>query len=150
MYPGAELYFLRHESRSKLNAVAKKFTPYLPTPEFLKQFADRTNELEKELSRMKVDKHKLKPKESQTLVEIQVFLNQFMVEVYDIDFYGGDWMLGPNIFCMGVICKLEHQVRRYLDYYQLRIEENILEVMKVFENYIDTFTQYKRNMQREY
>ena len=66
-----------------------------------------------------------------------------MAEVYDLDFYGGDWMLGPNIFCMGVICKLEFEVKRFLWTFKLKTKEDISHVMGIFYLHRQTFEQYR-------
>ena len=48
------------------------FKPFIPTPEWLKSFADRINALRVELDKIGENAEEMKPKENQILAEVSV------------------------------------------------------------------------------
>ena len=63
---------------------------------------------------------------------------------YDENFYNGDWMLGPNIFCFGqTVCA----IGSHIDAYALRVKpKNFEDAEKMIEKILtnkNTILQYK-------
>lgn len=65
-----------------------------------------------------------------------------MGEVYDIDFYGGDWMFGPNYFCLNMICRLPRGIQMFMTHFKMKTEKDIVKVIEIFLAYKKTFQQY--------
>lgn len=65
-----------------------------------------------------------------------------MASVYDIDFYGGDWMFGPNYFCMNRICYLPHEVNSLTLHFRPKSLSDVKFLVKTFQGYKQTFEEY--------
>lgn len=147
IYPHEEIAFnLNNANQDQLNEISRKFTPYVPTPQYLKGIADETHALIEEVEKLKPNEDLMKPKESQIFDEIKIFLDQFMASVYDIDFYGGDWMFGPNYFCMNRICYLPHEVNSLTLHFRPKSLSDVKFLVKTFQGYKQTFEEYIANM----
>lgn len=75
-------------------------------------------------------------------IQIEAFLNSFMALMYDIDFYGGDWMLGPNVFCINIICHQEKSFKSVLTSTPLATKDDINFIIDTCHRYKKTWKQY--------
>lgn len=86
--------------------VQNEFTAYNIAPSTLKTKTDTAWQLLKELISIKVDKDKLKPRERKAILQMRHFLKLIFGQPYESNYYSGDWMLGPDIFCYRSICRM--------------------------------------------
>lgn len=103
--------FKPYKVGSKPGVTAKEvreiYRAYDPSPSNLKVITDHSLELLREINVSKsIDEDELKPRERRMLAQVKFFLKHIFGSPYEGDFYNGDFMLGPNIFCASPICKM--------------------------------------------
>ena len=86
--------------------IKTKYTAYNPTPEYIKQVTDAARALFKEVSEIKVDSDKLKPRERKALSQLKHYLKTVFGQPFDMNYYAGDWMMGPTFYCKQPICNI--------------------------------------------
>jgi len=79
--------------------IKKKYSAYNPTPEYIKGVTDAASNLFKEVNGMSVNSDKLKPRERKALSQLKHYLKTVFGHPFDMNFYAGDWMLGPTFYC---------------------------------------------------
>ena len=84
--------------------VKEKYVAYDPTPSVIKTRTDTALDLLKEISSKSIDTDKLKPRERKSLAQVKHYLQHIFGEPYDGNYYTGDWMLGPSLFCWQESC----------------------------------------------
>ena len=88
----------------KTSTIREKYVAYDPTPSVIKKRTDAALDLLKEISSKSIDSDKLKPRERKSLAQVKHYLQHIFGQPYDVNYYAGDWMLGPNLFCWQEIC----------------------------------------------
>ena len=86
--------------------IEKKYTAYNPTPEYIKQVTDAAWDLFKKVNETKVDYDKLKPRERKALSQLKHYLKTVFGQPFDMNYYAGDWMMGPTFYCKQPICNV--------------------------------------------
>jgi len=81
-----------------------KFKPYNPHPKNLKRITDSARNLLDELDGLGVNTRRLKPRERKAIAQLKHFLQNNFGLPYDADYYAGDFLMGPNLFCWQQIC----------------------------------------------
>ncbi|XP_020631918.1 uncharacterized protein LOC110068847 [Orbicella faveolata] len=81
-----------------------KFKPYNPDPKNLKRITDSARNLLDELDGLGVNTRRLKPRERKAIAQLKHFLQNNFGLPYDADYYAGDFLMGPNLFCWQQIC----------------------------------------------
>lgn len=82
----------------------KNFKPYDPNPVVLKKITDSSRDLLRELDALDVNTRQLKPREKKALAQVRHYLQNNFGTPYDGDYYAGDFLMGPNLFCWQPIC----------------------------------------------
>ena len=94
--------------------VKDKYTAYNPTPEYIKQVTDAAWKLFNEVNRTEVDSDKLKPRERKALSQLKHYLKTVYGQPFDMNYYAGDWMMGPTFYCKQPICDVGKHLRDML------------------------------------
>ncbi|XP_068693503.1 uncharacterized protein [Montipora foliosa] len=84
--------------------VKQEYVAYDPTPSTIKKRTDAALALLKEINETVISSDKLKPRERKALAQVKHYLQHMFGQPYDANYYAGDWMLGPNLFCWQEIC----------------------------------------------
>jgi len=87
-----------------LSVLRAKFKPYNPDPKNLKRITDSARNLLDELQGLGVNTRRLKPRERKAIAQLKHFLQNNFGWPYDADYYAGDFLMGPNLFCWQQIC----------------------------------------------
>lgn len=101
-----------------VEAMIKAYRPYNPSPQTLKDITDTSLALLRQLNGMKIDVNKLKQREKKALVEVKHYLQHTFGQPYDVNYYAGDWMFGPNQFCWQPVCSIGRDIYFHLDYFK--------------------------------
>lgn len=99
-------------------AMIKTYRPYNPSPEILKRITDTSLALLNKLKQLPINVDKLKPREKKVLAQAKHYLQHTFGQPYDMNYYAGDWMLGPNQFCWQPICGMGGDIFYHLDYFK--------------------------------
>lgn len=98
--------------------LAQVYKPYNPNPSNLKKITDASLALLKRLNALKFNDNRLKPRERKTIVQAKHFLKHVFGQTYDMNYYTGDWLMGPNHFCWQPICDIGRDIFYHLDYFK--------------------------------
>ncbi|KAJ7385382.1 hypothetical protein OS493_016463 [Desmophyllum pertusum] len=83
-----------------------KFKPYDPEPNTLKKITDTARRLLDELQGLGVNTRLLKPREKKAIAQLMHYHQNNFGKPYDADYYTGDFLMGPNLFCWQPICSV--------------------------------------------
>ncbi|XP_031569347.1 uncharacterized protein LOC116303878, partial [Actinia tenebrosa] len=122
------------------------YVPYDPTPETLKKRTDAAKKLYDEISSMKIDMDKLKPREGKAVAQVKHFLKHTFGVPYEENYYAGDWMLGPNLFCWMAICNIDYDVNAFAYHFQPVTYDDVEHVIKTISKYKQSIDQYRSNV----
>ena len=84
--------------------VKAEYVAYDPTPSAIKNRTDVALALLKEINDKTINGDALKPRERKALAQVKHYLQHVFGRPYDVNYYAGDWMMGPNLFCWNDIC----------------------------------------------
>lgn len=140
-------YDIFHNPELQTRDQARKgFSVYDPSPSVIKTQTDTTLKLLKEIEPKKINVDILKPRERKSLAQVKHYLTHIFGDPYEVNYYTGDWMLGPNSFCWQPICIIVNHVYNMLMYFEptnLSQMEFLLKTIKKFES---AFDRYVENM----
>ena len=97
--------------------VRLEFVAYDPTPSVIKNRTDTALNLLREINNKKINADALQPRERKALAQVKHYLQHIFGQPYDVNYYAGDWMLGPNLFCWQEICYHGYAVHNGLGLY---------------------------------
>ena len=129
------------------SVLMEKFKPYDPEPKNLKKITDSARSLLNELQGLGFNNRRLKPREKKAIAQLKHFLQSNFGKPYDADYYAGDFLMGPNLFCWQPICSVgSSDIAQGLGNFHLRDLDDVrlfLDKMKLVQG---TFTTYIKNM----
>lgn len=132
--------------------IREVFSPYKCHPEAIKKRTDAARDLYSRSTEIlkAVDRTKLEPRESKAISQVQHFLQSNFGAPYDENYYAGDWLLGPNLFCWQPICGIGGDLATHFNLKKTGFSpanEGDLEfVIDHFKQLNDSITQYIRNL----
>lgn len=94
--------------------IKNRYNAYNPTPEYIKNVTDAAWELFKEVNETKVEYEKLKPRERKALSQLKHYLKTVFGQPFDMNYYAGDWMMGPTFYCKQPICDVGKHLQEML------------------------------------
>ena len=94
--------------------IKEKYSSYNPTPEYIKSVTDAAWELFKQVNETKMDSNKLKPRERKAISQLKHYLKTIFGQPFDMNFYAGDWMMGPTFICKQPICNIGSDLKAML------------------------------------
>ena len=100
-----------------IDRIRMEFVAYDPTPSVIKNRTDTALALLKEINDKTINADALKPRERKALAQVKHYLKHIFGRPYDVNYYAGDWMLGPNLFCWQEICYHGYAVHNGLGLY---------------------------------
>ena len=138
LYP-EKIYLKPGVTPEEIRAV---FRPWDPSPSTIKSKTDEATKLLKELKSLKIDTKLLKVRERKALhVAKAILLNNFGWAPYGQNYYSGDWMFGPDMFCWQPICFMFGDLSAVIVHFKPR---NASELRKLD----DLFNEFNRSMER--
>jgi len=99
------------------NKIKVEYVAYDPSPEEIKKRTDASLALLKQIREKAINTDALKPRERKALAQVEHYLQHVFGQPYDVNYYAGDWMMGPNLFCWQPICGLGYGVYNGLGLY---------------------------------
>ena len=90
--------------------IKREYVAYDPTPSTIKNRTDTAQALLKEIRDKSIKTDLLKLRERKALAQVKHFLQHMFGQPYDVNYYAGDWMMGPNLFCWQPICEHGYSV----------------------------------------
>ncbi|XP_048583523.1 uncharacterized protein LOC5513995 [Nematostella vectensis] len=91
--------------------IKRIYRPYDPSPANIKKVTDRAMELYYEISNATISEASLKPREKKALYQVKHYLKHIFATPYDGNYYAGDFLMGPNLFCWQPMCSINSEIR---------------------------------------
>lgn len=129
-----------------IEIIKREFVAYDPTPSVIKNRTDISRALFNEISYKKVNSDALKPRERKTLAQVEHYLKQMFGQPYDVNYYAGDWMMGPNLFCWQPICYHGYDFYNGIIYHRPYTAEDVELIRTKLETHKKGILQYIDNM----
>lgn len=130
------------------NEIRQRYRSYDSTPARIKFVTDEIVKLTKRLENMDVKENKLNLREKRAKAQLSHWMrHMFPYGVpFAYDYYSGDWLMGPNIFCWSSICFLPLDVDKALPHFQPSMVEEMETVREKLMEINETFAQFVENM----
>ena len=142
-YPQETVY----DPEATFQSIIDNFTPYDPKPSSLKAKTDRALSLKNELTNLKLDVTKLKPREKKAFAQVEHFLESIFGNPFDGNYYAGVWMMGPNYFCWQPICNIGSNLKDHFSFdFSPKTEIDLKKIVNTIQNHKSILTQYKDNL----
>lgn len=127
--------------------VKQRYFPYNPDPAQLKKKTDRALELLKEIKSVQSNENKMKPREVKALAQVKHFLQHTFGVPYAENYYAGDWMLGPDLFCWQPICYLAYDINAYADHVKPKTYADVQHVIDTIKKHKTPIDRYRQNVE---
>lgn len=98
------------DAKGAAERVRSEYIAFDTTPSVIKKRTDTAWSLLEQLNDLGLVEEKLKPRERKALAQAKHFLKRVFGQPYDVNYYSGEWMLGPDLFCYRAICSLGYGV----------------------------------------
>ena len=129
------------------NKVKVEYVAYDPSPEVIKKRTDASLALLKEIKDKVINTDALKPRERKALAQVRHYLDHVFGQPYDVNYYAGDWMMGPNLFCWQPICVHGYGIYNGLGLYHKPYNTSDVELIETkLITHKDGILQYIENM----
>ena len=126
--------------------IRRYFQPYDPSPNATQNRTDEARKLLLELNELEFDTKLLKLRERKAVhVAKAILLNNFGWAPYIQDYYNGDWLLGPDLFCWQPVCKVFENLDVALSHLKPHNITDLEKLKDLFEEYNQTFNRYIEN-----
>jgi len=122
------------------------FRPWDPSLSTIRSKADEAAKLLKDLNALKINITLLKIRERKALhVAKAVLLNNGWFPMGQ-NYYAGDWMLGPDMFCWHLICDVFADLNAVISFFKPRNASDLRKLDELFQQYNRTFESYIENL----
>ena len=129
--------------------VRKHYRPYDPHPSAIKNFTDEVRILHDRLEEIigKSNGVKLKLRENKAMFVAQHLLrHSFDWGPYERNYYAGDWMFEPNLYCWQPICSVLSNLEDAIQYFQPSNLEGLEQIEQLFKKHNETISRYIENL----
>ena len=140
-------YEIHFDPDASTERIKVEYVPYDPTPSVIKNRTDTSLALFKEINETIITTEALKHRERKALAKVKHFLQHVFGQPYDVNYYAGDWMLGPNKRCIQQICDLGKAVYNGLGVHHKPNNASDVELIETkLKTYNTSILQYMENM----
>jgi len=124
------------------------YRPWDPSPNTIKFKTDEAAKLLKELKDLKINTTLLKIRERKAVhVAKAILLNNFGWAPYGQNYYGGDWMFGPDFFCWQPICTVLLDFGAVIETFKPHNTSELKKLDQLFNQVNHTFERYIANLE---
>lgn len=129
--------------------IHRNFRPYDPRPSAIKNFTDGVRSLHETLEVIigKANGSLLKLRENKAMYVAQQLLRHSVSGgPYNRDYYAGDWMFEPNMYCWQPICDVLSNLNEVIFYFMPGNLSGIEAIEQLLRKHNETFSQYIENL----
>ncbi|KAK3744963.1 hypothetical protein QZH41_008490, partial [Actinostola sp. cb2023] len=124
------------------------YSPYNPDPMVLKRKTDAAKDLLDTINGKNINIDLLKPREAKAVSQMKHFLQHTFGVPYDENYYAGDWMLGPNLFCWMPICSVHYDINSVAVHVKPVTYKDVEQVISTILKHKQVIDQYRKNVAR--
>lgn len=126
--------------------IRRTFRPFDPSPDAIKNRTDIAKATLDELNALKFNVSLLKLRERKAIhVARAILRNNFGWAPYGQDYYNGDWLLGPDMFCWNPVCSVFTNLNSAFSHFKPRNMTELERLRDFFEEYNRTIERYIEN-----
>lgn len=129
--------------------IREHYRPYDPSPSAIKNFTDEVRRLHDRLEEIigKSNGSRMKLRENKAMYVAQHLLrHSFDWGPYERNYYVGDWMFEPNLYCWQPICDVLSNLESVIFYYKPSDLKEIEQIEELFKKHNDTISRYIENL----
>ena len=127
--------------------IRQKYRSYNPSPSNIKLVTDEAWRLLEEENKINLEMHKLKPREKKALAQVKHYLQHVFGTPYDVNYYAGDFLLRPNLWCWQPLCDVPYEIKSSLHYFKPNNTKDLENLQRKLAEIKETFVQYRKNME---
>lgn len=127
--------------------IRKKYRSYDPSPSNIKLITDEAWALHDEINQINFEVHKLKPRERKALAQVKHYLQHVFGNPYDVNYYAGDFLMGPNLWCWQPLCDTPSEMKKSLYHFKPNSTSDLENLLSKLAEIKETFATYKKNME---
>jgi len=124
-----------------------KYRSYDPSPSNIRLITDEAWALLDEINQTNFEVHELRPRERKALAQVKHYLHHVFGTPYDVNYYAGDFLLGPNLWCWQPLCDVTYEIKNSLYHFKPNTTKDLEKLQKKLAEIKETFVQYRRNME---
>ena len=125
--------------------IRQHFRPYDPSPDAIKRRTDQAMELRRRLNALQINTRQLKLRERKAIHVASDMLLSLGWEPYSQDYYAGDWLLGPNMFCWEPLCAVFRHLNFAISHFKPDDMIQLERLKELFDQYNQAFDRYVEN-----
>lgn len=126
--------------------IKNKYSAYNPTPEYIKSVTDAAWGLLQQVNQTKMDSNKLKPRERKAISQLKHYLKTVFGQPFDMNFYAGDWMMGPTFYCQQPICNIGKDLKGMLESLKPENLEDVVLIENKMKIHKEGILRYMENL----
>ena len=138
---------IAYKPRVSPSEIREKYRSYDPSPSNVKIITDEAWELLDEIKKTNFEVHKLKPRERKALAQVKHYLQHVFGTPYDVNYYAGDFLMGPNLWCWQPLCDTPSEMKKSLYHFKPNSTKDLENLLSKLAGIKETFVQYKKNME---
>ena len=127
--------------------IREKYRSYDPSPNNIKLVTDEAWALLDEINKKDFELHKLKPREKKALAEVKHYLQHVFGNPYDVNYYTGDFLMGPNLWCWQPLCDTSYEIQYSLYHFKPNTTKDLENLRMKLIEIKETFFQYRKNLE---
>ena len=131
----------------KPSEIRLKYRAYNPYPDNIKLITDEAMRLLKEVNQINLETHKLRQREKKALAQVKHYLQHVFGVPYDVNYYAGDFLLGPNLWCWQPLCDTPHEMEHSLHFFKPGNTKELENFERKLAEVKEMFAQYRKNME---
>ena len=140
-------YDVHNDPEVTTDRVKKEYVAYDPTPSVIKKRTDAAVALLQEINNKQINTDLLKPREKKALAQVKHYLQHVFGQPYGANYYAGDWMMGPNLYCMQEICDHGNAVYNGIGrHHKPHSVSDVRDIKRKLETHQQSFWRYIENM----
>lgn len=138
---------IAYKPRVLPSEIREKYRSYDPSPSNIKLITDEAWALLDEINKTHFEINKLKPRERKALAQAKHYLQHVFGTPYDVNYYAGDFLMGPNLWCWQPLCETPSEIEKSLYHFKPNSTRDLENLLSKLVEIKQTFAQYKKNME---
>lgn len=135
------------DTLESVERVKREYVAYDPRPSVIKKRTDTALALLEEFNDKDINMNALKPRERKASAQVKHYLQNVFGQPYDVNYYAGDWMMGPNLFCWQPVCYHSYDIYNGIGLYHKPYNaSDVIRIKAKLETHKAGILQYIDNM----
>ena len=140
-------YDVHNDPEVTTDQVKTEYVAYDPKPSAIKNRTVTALELLKEINEKQINTDRLNPREKKALAQVQHYLEHAFGQPNGANYFSGDWMMVPNMYCMQEICDHGNAVSNGIGgHHKPHSVRDVEDIERKLKTHKQSFLQYIKNL----